>query len=84
MPYIKQTERQKFKKLIDEFTDNFIGEPGELNYVITMLCKATLGKHPHYSDFNQVIGVLECAKLELYRRLAAPYEDLKVQENGDV
>jgi len=31
-----------------------------------------------------VTGVLECAKLELYRRIAAPYEDTKIEENGDV
>ena len=27
---------------------------------------------------------MECAKLELYRRVAAPYEDLKISEAGDV
>jgi hypothetical protein len=31
-----------------------------------------------------MIGVLECAKLELYRRVAAPYEDAKCEDNGDV
>ena len=30
------------------------------------------------------MGALECAKLELYRRVAAPYEDVKIMENGDV
>jgi len=30
------------------------------------------------------VGVLECAKLELYRRIAAPYEDEKIVETGDV
>jgi hypothetical protein len=30
-----------------------------------------------------VVGALECAKLELYRRLAAPYEDQKIKLNGD-
>jgi len=33
---------------------------------------------------NAIIGALECAKLELYRRVAAPYEDDKIAENGDV
>ena len=37
-----------------------------------------------YSEINSVIGVLECAKMELYRRIAAPYEDKKCEENGDV
>jgi hypothetical protein len=30
------------------------------------------------------MGVLESAKLELYRRKIAPYEDDKIAENGDV
>jgi hypothetical protein len=37
-----------------------------------------------YAEINEVVGVLECCKLELYRRLAAPYEDTKIKENGDV
>lgn len=31
-----------------------------------------------------ITGVLRCVELELYRRLAAPYEDLKKIENGDI
>ena len=38
----------------------------------------------YYEWINEVIGVLECAKLELYRRVAAPYEDDKRLQNGDV
>ena len=30
------------------------------------------------------MGVLECAKLEAYRRIAVPYEDSKVVANGDL
>jgi len=37
-----------------------------------------------YTQINAVIGVLECAKMELYRRIAAPYEDKKSRESGDV
>ena len=37
-----------------------------------------------YYHYNQLIGVLECAKLELYRRLVTPYEDIKITDNGDV
>jgi hypothetical protein len=37
-----------------------------------------------YKNINQAIGALECAKLELYRRVAAPYEDKKALINGDV
>jgi hypothetical protein len=38
----------------------------------------------NYKHINEIIGVLECAKQEFYRRVAAPYEDTKIQENGDV
>jgi hypothetical protein len=58
--------------------------PGELNFAITQAIITYLGSDPHYKDFNEVIGVLECMKLELYRRMAAPYEDRKCAENGDV
>lgn len=30
-----------------------------------------------------VLGTLECVKLEFYRRVVAPYEDKKCAENGD-
>ena len=43
-----------------------------------------LGLNPKYSKINAIIGILECIKLELYRRVAAPYEDVKAAENGDV
>ena len=42
--------------------------------------------HEPYSfqDLNELIGALECAKQELYRRVVAPYEEDKIEENGDV
>ena len=63
---------------------------GELNYAITMLVDAYLARcteeagRLRYAHLNEAIGVLECAKLELYRRVAAPYEDEKIAESGDV
>ncbi len=57
---------------------------GELNYLITKLVDSFLmGKGLSYASINEAMGALECAKLELYRRIAAPYEDKKVIENGD-
>jgi len=37
-----------------------------------------------YTFINDCVGALEGAKLELYRRVASPYEDKKIAENGDV
>jgi hypothetical protein len=63
---------------------------GELNYALTRLVDAYLVARAEeagrlrYAHLNEAIGVLECAKLELYRRVAAPYEDGKQAETGDV
>lgn len=57
---------------------------GELNYAVTCLINDWLRERVGYAEINEAIGVLECAKLELYRRIAAPYEDKKIAENGDV
>lgn len=60
-------------------------KPGELNYIITTLIHQFIKrKGLCYATLNEAIGVLECAKLELYRRIAAPYEDKKVRQNGCV
>lgn len=82
MPYIKQAARDWIDLQIPPGL-SFDG-PGELNYAFTGILKEYLGLDPHYAKFNEVIGVLECCKLEIYRRMVAPYEDLKIQENGDV
>jgi hypothetical protein len=39
---------------------------------------------PGYGDMNEVMGVLAAVQMELYRRVVAPYEDLKKNESGDV
>ena len=31
-----------------------------------------------------LVGVLDCVKMELYRRAAVAYEEQKMKENGDV
>ena len=75
MPYIDQDKR-------DVVNPDLIGE---LNFMITMLCDNYIMSHGKtYGVLNAVIGALECSKLELYRRVAAPYEDKKMSENGDV
>ena len=59
--------------------------PGELNFLLTHLCQTYVGgTGESYSTFNDVIGALDCAKMEFYRRVVVPYEDKKIAENGDV
>ena len=79
MPYITQERRLKIAMLDSPET------AGELNYAMTILCKDYLDKcGTSYSAINEVIGALECCKLEFYRRAAIPYEEYKMRENGDV
>jgi len=79
MPYIPQATR--YAMFYDRRPPD---TPGELNFAITQLLLNYLDGGMSYTAINEVIGVLECAKLELYRRVAAPYEDKKKEENGDV
>ncbi|MGH2954683.1 MAG: DUF6899 family protein [Thermoanaerobaculia bacterium] len=58
---------------------------GELTYEITVLVedyRATRGTS--FQTYAEIIGALEAAKLELYRRRVAVYEDAKLLENGEV
>lgn len=88
MPYIEREARAMINPEIDALIRSLRSRGsrlGELNYAITqLLLDVGLGSHPHYSSYAAVIGVLETAKLELYRKLAAPYEDKKAVENGEV
>jgi len=81
MPYIKQRDRDELLE-----SRRRIETAGELNYAITTLCIDYLDLHGtiSYDAINTVVGVLECAKQEFYRRVAVPYEDKKMEENGDV
>jgi hypothetical protein len=49
-----------------------------------MLIKEYLGETPNYQRFNDVLGALEGAKLEMVRRRLNDYEDSKIAQNGDV
>jgi hypothetical protein len=89
MPYILKEKRtlldpaiEKLAGTIRELNDdaNF---GGNLNYVVSKLLKI-LHAAPNYQRFNDMIGALECCKLELYRKRIAPYEELKERENGPI
>jgi hypothetical protein len=77
MPYIRREKRD-----IIPFGAK---TAGELNYVLTRIVDSYWHEEGrNYQAFNDIIGALEGAKLELYRRKVAPYEDIKIKENGDV
>ena len=58
---------------------------GDLTFAITVLVDEFLYEHDaSFEHFAQAIAALEAAKLELYRREIANYEDQKRQANGEV
>lgn len=77
MPYIKSEARSRLDA--GAAPDNV----GELNDVLSKQVDEYLKRKGgvSYTELNAVISVLACAKLELYRRIAAPYENQKVIEN---
>ncbi len=84
MPYITQVRRDDLAHYNDE-SDDVMQNAGELNYKITQVINEYLKEfNTCYDTFNDVIGALEGAKLEFYRRVVAPYEDEKIKANGDV
>lgn len=90
MPYIAQEDRDKFieseQKTVDYLSNldlpNFAGHLNYLNYKIAKTYIAKNGKK--YFTFCTIVGTLICCVLEVYARLARPYEDRKISENGDV
>lgn len=91
MPYISPQHRDIIDSQLDEFEHPLPMQyplsslnAGALNYVITKLLRLWLGPTLSYERMNAAIGVLEAAKLEMYRRVVAPYEYVKMKENGDV
>lgn len=78
MPYIKDGRESLAKRAAQA------ANAGELNFQITILLIEYFKTHGRYQAINDILGALEGAKLEFYRRVAAPYEDKKILENGDV
>lgn len=84
MPYISKIGRPAFDQHLKEIGPLTLSA-GDLNYCITYLVHAYLKAHgKSYSTMNDCIGVLDAAKMEFYRRVVAPYEDIKIAENGDM
>lgn len=77
IPYIKTEERERARE-----------QPsgaGELNFAITvLLVKYVHAKGLSYQTINDITGACTGALAEFQRRVAGPYEDSKIESNGDV
>ena len=86
MPYIKSHNDRRILKSMIHFYMNWLYPDGHLNFFLCALFGMLAAKQNRmsYKLAKEFIGELECAKLEIYRRYVAPYEDIKIQENGDL
>jgi len=91
MPYIKEEKREELDPCIDNLIrcldpekdliiDNILGD---INYTFSRILGGLMGS-PSYNKIAMITGVLENIKQEFYRRVAEPYEDKKILENGDI
>lgn len=91
MPYVKMNYRKQFEGGIQELKTKIdlindidgASKDGLLNFIITKLLLEVYPEE-NYHTYNEIIGMLECCKLEFYRKKVATYEDLKEIENGIV
>ena len=94
MPYITEEQRAKLDPHIGELSRAILSEATEqealaglLNYACTRLALEVadgVGGGMRYWKIAMLTGVFENIKQEFYRRVAAPYEDRKAGEHGDV
>lgn len=96
MPYIDEDERKELDDIITQMVDairltatnldnpyEFSNYLGRINYCFSRVI-GQLIKEPSYKKIAMITGVLENIKQEFYRRLVSPYEDKKINENGDI
>jgi hypothetical protein len=87
MPYISQDKRPELDRIIEPLIEHLKALPegeqdGALNYSITKILKRL---YPlKYFHLNRALGVLTSVTQEFYRKVVGPYEDKKIQENGEV
>lgn len=81
MPYIDPVRRDAL-----DHRGDVPRSSGELNYLLTQTCIRYLDIHQAegYQAYNDIVGALEGCKQEFYRRASVPYEDGKVEANGDL
>jgi hypothetical protein len=82
MPYIN--DREGRRELVEPLSAE-AANAGELNFQVTCLVRDYLRIHGlSYQTCNDIVGALDNAKDEFKRRIQNPYEDRKIEENGDV
>ena len=82
MPYIQQENRPTMNKVVEAMVEAGVKADGDLNYILYKFCKENV--MPGYGNYKNFCGELnECVE-EIRRRMTGPYEDVKIDEHGDI
>ncbi len=81
MPYIGDPNKRQILKPVEVASDK-----GELNYQIFMTMVAYLERQEdrNYATISDALSSCIEAAEEFRRRVLVPYEDLKIEEKGDI
>jgi len=82
MPYIKPEKRKHFDEIVELMEEKDVKADGDLNYILYKFCRQCI--KPSYNNYKNFCGELRQCATEIERRLIAPYEDMKIKENGDI
>jgi len=84
MPYIPPKDREPFTESLAGCVP-YMNRKGDLTYCVYFLAlEMARSRGMNYTNISTAISCLEDAAEELRRRYLNPYEDLKIQENGDI
>ena len=91
MPYISEEKREVLDPVVEDLIQAFRGLQSDdpldnpksnLNYVISRLLDRMYTSN--YQEIVNAVGTLATTAFEYYRRVAAPYENQKRHDHGDV
>jgi hypothetical protein len=86
MPYIapEPNRAEIDPQLTDELCKS-IQNVGDLNYVVTRLSlRLLMNQGVCYENISNILGTLGLIPAEMQRRFISDYENLKIEQNGDV
>ena len=69
-------------EVIEKMIEMGVNADGDLNYILYKFCKYQVT--PSYNNIKNFCGELRQCATEIERRILAPYEDKKKEENGDI
>ena len=93
MPYTTQKDRRKFEPQLGELRESIKRNiyqkgaqmsKGDLTYLVYALGLEYFKGRTSYTNVSTAISCLNDAAAEMRRRYLDPYEDEKIEENGDV